>query len=52
MKINSGIIQIHKGSEEFSEIENILIKVAKENNIDNVKSVHIALTDIEESRFG
>ena len=47
MKINSGTIQIHKGSEEFSEIENILIKVAKENNIDNVKSVHIALTDIE-----
>lgn len=43
MKINSNTIVLKNGSEEYKELESILTKVAAENKIDNVNSIHISL---------
>ena len=43
IKINSNTILIKKGSLEFKDIENILVKIAKDNNITNVRKVAIEI---------
>lgn len=44
MKINSNTIGLERKSSEFSEIEDIVMKIAAVNGIKDVASVHIQLT--------
>ena len=44
MKINSNTIYIAKESSEYGELENVIKKIASENEIDNVESIQISLS--------
>lgn len=43
MKINSNTIVMENTDNSYKEIESSIKKLAEENNIDNVESVHISL---------
>jgi hypothetical protein len=43
MKINSNTIVMENTDNSYKEIESYIKKLAEENNIDNVESVHISL---------
>jgi hypothetical protein len=47
MQINSNTILVKKGSQEFIELENILLKVASANDIKDVAGVEISLSSEE-----
>lgn len=43
MQVNSNTILVKKGSQEFIELENILLKVASANDIKDVSGIDISL---------
>ena len=47
MKINSNTVYITKESSEYGELENVIKKIASENEVGNVESIQISLSSDE-----
>lgn len=47
MQINKNIFTLEKTSEEYKTIENILVKIAEEQGVENVKTATVSLSTEE-----